>query len=101
MQPGALYEMRGCNESAVVAQVDHRVGERLERMVDVTDAFKTWQQTAKLVSQAKTRSMVPKRCLWPRFGVLRPCGFSGQTDGESLQVRANGADHENLTDSGF
>ena len=41
MKPGALDEMRGCDESALVAQMDHRVGGGLARVLDLTDAFRT------------------------------------------------------------
>lgn len=76
----------GRSVPAVVAQVDHRVGERLEGVMHVTDAFEAQQPMANLSSQAKSRSTVrkrsskiagSKRCLRPRFGVLRPRGFSG------------------------
>jgi hypothetical protein len=69
-----------------MAQVDHRVGERLERVVHVTDAFEAQLQTAELVFPCKDAFDGPealfkdrrtKRCLRPRFGVLRPRGLSG------------------------
>ena len=47
----AISEVRGVLRccSAVVAQVDHRIGERLERVVHFTDVFEAQQQAAKLV----------------------------------------------------
>src|SRR5476651_2473084 len=36
-------------DSAVMAQIDQRIGKRLERVVHVTDAFEAQQQTAKLI----------------------------------------------------
>src|SRR5579864_3415974 len=41
--------LSGDHDSAVVAQIDHRVGQCLERVVQLTDAFKAQQQAAKLV----------------------------------------------------
>ena len=45
---GAVGEVRDRADSAVVAQVNHHIGKRLERVVNVTDAFKAQQQTAEL-----------------------------------------------------
>ena len=36
-----------------MAQVDHRIGERLERVVHVTDAFEAQQQTAEFIFPGK------------------------------------------------
>jgi len=46
-----------------VAQVDHRKGERLERVVHVTDAFEAQQQTAKLVLPGKDAFNSPEALL--------------------------------------
>jgi hypothetical protein len=46
-----------------VAQVDHRIGERLERVVYVTDAFEPQQQTAKLVLPGKDAFNGPEALL--------------------------------------
>lgn len=49
MARGAVSEVDRRADSAVVAQIDHRIGKRLERVVHVTDAFEAQQQPAELV----------------------------------------------------
>ena len=73
---------------AEVPQVDHRVGQGLERVVQLTDAIEANEQALErlnLSSQANTRSMVLNRSLKmtgsksglrPRLGVFLPRRFS-------------------------
>jgi hypothetical protein len=72
--------------SAVVAQVDHRIGERLEGVVHVTDAFEPQQQTVTFIfpgehalngAKALFKDRRIEASLTTAFEPLRPRGFSG------------------------
>src|ERR1700682_4166521 len=70
--------------AAVVPQIDHRVGERLERVVQVAQTLEAQQQAAELVfpgedaldgAEAFIENGRSNSGLRPRFGVLRPRGL--------------------------
>jgi len=70
---------------AEVPQVDHRIGQRFEGVVQPAEAIEPKQQAAKFIFQPKTRSMVLNRSLKmaelksglrPRLELLRPRGFA-------------------------
>jgi hypothetical protein len=77
---------------AVVPKIDHRVGERLERVVHVADAFEAQQQTAKLVlpgkdafdgSEALLEDRRVKVLLAPAFRRFAPARVLGDVRGHA------------------
>jgi hypothetical protein len=82
--PESKHGCRTRSVAAVMPQVNHRIGEGFEGVVQLTDALTAKQQTPDLSSQANSRSMVRNRSskmagsnngLRPRLGCFLPRGI--------------------------